>query len=124
MDGLKVTRITGVSSAFNWLLKIVANRVARHFQGRIEAALQDERPREPQSHQTSRHPHPVSLFRRSLMSGAHQLTLHSQAPGPVYLWQIAYKPWLHKVDRSRFPALSGNGSRISGESFAYPSAPF
>ncbi|KAH7961702.1 hypothetical protein HPB52_011364 [Rhipicephalus sanguineus] len=42
-------------------------------------------------------PHPVSLFRRSLMSGAHQLTLHTQAPGPVYLWQIAYKPWLHKV---------------------------
>ncbi|XP_077557094.1 uncharacterized protein LOC144171173 [Haemaphysalis longicornis] len=42
MDGMKVTRITGVSAAFNWLLKIVANRVARHFQGRIEAALQDE----------------------------------------------------------------------------------
>ncbi|KAH7969663.1 hypothetical protein HPB52_020945 [Rhipicephalus sanguineus] len=56
-----------------------------------------QRPREPQSHQTSRHPHPVSLFRRSLMSRAHQLTLHSQAPGPVYLWQIAYKPWLHKT---------------------------
>ncbi|XP_049268616.1 uncharacterized protein LOC119376165 [Rhipicephalus sanguineus] len=78
MDGLKVTRITGVSSAFNWLLKIVANRVARHFQGRIEAALQDE----------------VSKFIST------------------------------QVDRSRFPALSGNGSRISGESFAYPSAPF
>ncbi|XP_075733856.1 uncharacterized protein LOC119176852 [Rhipicephalus microplus] len=78
MDGLKVTRITGVSSAFNWLLKIVANRVARHFQGRIETTLQDE----------------VSKFIST------------------------------QVDRSRFPALSGNGSSISGESFAYPSAPF
>ncbi|XP_049520259.1 uncharacterized protein LOC119431019 [Dermacentor silvarum] len=78
MEGLKVTRITGVSSAFNWLLKIVANRVARHFQGRIEAALQDE----------------VSKF-------------------------IATQ-----LDRSRFPALSGNGSRVSTESFAYPGAPF
>ncbi|XP_054917773.1 uncharacterized protein [Dermacentor andersoni] len=78
LDGLKVTRITGVSTAFNWLLRIVANRVARHFQGRIEAALQDE----------------VSKF-------------------------IATQ-----VDRSRFPALSGNGSRISSDSFAYPGAPF
>lgn len=78
MDGMKVTRITGVSSAFNWLLKIVANRVARHFQGRIEAALQEE----------------VSKFIST------------------------------QVDRSRFPALSGNGSRVSSDSFAYPSAPF
>ncbi|XP_077523123.1 uncharacterized protein LOC144133952 [Amblyomma americanum] len=78
MDGMKVTRITGVSSAFNWLLRIVANRVARHFQGRIEAALQDE----------------VSKFIST------------------------------QVDKSRFPALSGNGSRFSGETFAYPGAPF
>ncbi|XP_042143183.1 uncharacterized protein LOC115308469 [Ixodes scapularis] len=42
LNGLKVTRITGVSKAFNWVLKIVANRVARQFQGKIINTLQTE----------------------------------------------------------------------------------
>ncbi|KAH7943906.1 hypothetical protein HPB52_012746 [Rhipicephalus sanguineus] len=37
-------------------------------------------------------PAPRQPLPSGLMSRAHQLTLHSQAPGPVYLWQIAYNP--------------------------------
>ncbi|XP_064472471.1 uncharacterized protein LOC135386859 [Ornithodoros turicata] len=42
LKGLQVTKITGMSRAFNWLLRIVANRVARQFQGKIEGALEEE----------------------------------------------------------------------------------
>ncbi|OQR71395.1 hypothetical protein BIW11_11028 [Tropilaelaps mercedesae] len=40
MHGLEITRITGVSRAFNWLLRIVANRVTKHFRENIETAFE------------------------------------------------------------------------------------
>ena len=42
MQGLEITKITGLSRAFNWLLKIIANRVAKQFKEKIESAFEKE----------------------------------------------------------------------------------
>lgn len=42
MHGMEITKITGLSGAFNWLLKILANRVAKQFQEKIDYAFEKE----------------------------------------------------------------------------------
>lgn len=39
---MTITKITGMSAAFNWLLKIVANRVLKQFKEKIESTFERE----------------------------------------------------------------------------------